>query len=72
MFQNLKNFLRNTSVQKIQKKIYIIISDMEYTHKNFQNSNTSHLRIAEFILKKKRVFFKLILFIMKLQINKLT
>jgi len=57
MFQNLKNFLRNTSVQKIQKKIYIIISDMEYTHKNFQNSNTSHLRIAEFILKKKTSFF---------------
>ena len=72
MFQNLKNFLRNTSVQKIQKNIYIIISEMEYTHKNFQNSNTSHLRIAEFILKKKRVFLKLILFIMKLQINKLT
>jgi len=56
MFQNLKNFLRNTSVQKIQKNIYIIISEMEYTHKNFQNSNTSHLRIAEFILKKNEFF----------------
>ena len=26
---------------------------MEYTHKNFQSSNTSCLRIAEFILKNE-------------------
>jgi len=26
---------------------------MEYTHKNFQSSSTSRLRIAEFILKNE-------------------